>query len=174
MGRCRPVAVPHVTSLELGVYRLPPCASSPQIRLRMQNTRRRDTGPEIALRSLLHRAGLRFFVDRSPLHGCRRRADIVFPRIKLAVFVDGCFWHSCPQHGTLPRANHHWWVEKLKSNQQLSTAGWTVLRFWEHEEPQCAARVVMRAIRSIHRVSRRLTRLGKDQGPPFRSERTGG
>jgi DNA mismatch endonuclease, patch repair protein len=108
---------------------------------------------------LLHRQGLRFRVDRSPIPGSRRRADIVFTAARVAVFVDGCFWHSCPQHATQPKANAMWWAEKLKANRQrdmdtdreLAEAGWAVLRFWEHEDPaEAAARVgALVSVRSV-------------------------
>ncbi|HEV8055719.1 MAG TPA: very short patch repair endonuclease [Nocardioidaceae bacterium] len=113
----------------------------------MQAQRRRDTVPELALRSQLHRKGLRFRVDRVVLPGIRRRADVVFARARVAVFVDGCFWHACPQHATRPRANADWWAEKLAANerrdrdtdQRLDAAGWRVVRVWEHEDMAAAA-----------------------------------
>jgi DNA mismatch endonuclease (patch repair protein) len=107
----------------------------------MQSARQRDTEPELELRSALHRRGLRFFVDRAPLPTVRRRADVVFPRLRVAVYVDGCFWHGCPLHGTWPKANADWWREKIErnrerdrdTNERLTEAGWTVIRIWEHE-----------------------------------------
>jgi DNA mismatch endonuclease (patch repair protein) len=119
----------------------------------MQATRRRDTEPERALRSVLHRHGLRFRVDHK-LPGLRRRADIVFPRVRVAVFVDGCFWHGCPEHGTWPKANARWWREKIEANQardqdtnrRLRELGWTIIRVWEHEEPADAARRIESAV----------------------------
>jgi DNA mismatch endonuclease (patch repair protein) len=133
--------------------RTPP-PSSEQARRRMTATRRRDTAAELALRSALHRAGLRFFVDRAPVPGLRRRADLVFPKKRIAVFVDGCFWHSCPQHGTLPKQNAAWWRDKLSVNQardrdtdqRLRAEGWTTIRVWEHEPVGDAVRRVRRAI----------------------------
>jgi len=124
-----------------------PAASTPQIQMRMQRQRRRDTAPEVTLRRALHRRGLRFRVDRSPITGMRRRADIVFGSTRVAVFVDGCFWHGCPLHGTYPTKNAAWWHAKLAANRtrdrdtdaRLREAGWTVLRVWEHEEPDMAA-----------------------------------
>jgi DNA mismatch endonuclease (patch repair protein) len=112
----------------------------------MKSTRRRDTPGELALRSQLHRRGLRFRVD-TPVLGLRRRPDIVFRGKRIAVFVDGCFWHGCPQHGTVPKANRDWWVAKLAANEsrdrdtdeRLSDAGWVVIRVWEHEDPVAAA-----------------------------------
>jgi len=120
----------------------------------MVATRRRDTAIELELRSALHRMGLRFRVDFPPLEGSRRRADIVFPRARVVVFVDGCFWHSCPEHGTQPKENSAWWAEKLEQNRRrdadttraLKEAGWTVLRFWEHEDTDTAADVVRQAV----------------------------
>lgn len=113
----------------------------------MRNQRRRDTAPELALRRELHRRGRRFFVDRAPLSGIRRRADLVFPRLRVAVFVDGCFWHACPEHGRLPRSNRGWWQEKLAANaardrdtdHRLVANGWRVVRVWEHEQVLTAA-----------------------------------
>lgn len=86
-------------------------------------------------------------MDRAPLHGLRRRADIVFGPSKVAVYVDGCFWHSCPEHGTTPKSNRRWWVAKLAANvrrdrdtdRQLAEAGWHVVRVWEHESMGHAA-----------------------------------
>jgi DNA mismatch endonuclease, patch repair protein len=120
----------------------------------MRNTRQRDTSPELALRSALHRRGLRFYVDRSPIAGSRRRADVVFPRARVAVYVDGCFWHSCPEHGTSPRANAKWWREKLERNRQrdrdtdrnLFDVGWMVVRVWEHDDADEAATRVAAAV----------------------------
>jgi DNA mismatch endonuclease (patch repair protein) len=112
----------------------------------MRSNRGRDTGPERAVRTLLHQAGFRYRVDYAPLGG-RRRADIVFVRKKVAVFIDGCFWHSCPIHASQPRRNADYWLPKLQRNvardretdEQLEEAGWTVLRFWEHESPASVA-----------------------------------
>lgn len=120
----------------------------------MGRQRRRDTVPEIALRRELHRRGFRFFVDRAPLPGLRRRADLVFPRKRVAVYVDGCFWHCCPQHATYPKNNAEWWAAKLAGNVQrdrdtdtrLQAAGWTVVRVWEHEDPVTAATRVVDAL----------------------------
>jgi DNA mismatch endonuclease, patch repair protein len=120
----------------------------------MQNTKRRDTPAELALRSLLHRLGLRFRVEY-PLPGLRRRADVAFPRRKIAVFVDGCFWHGCPEHATWPRANAEWWRAKIEGNvardrdtdARLLDAGWRVVRIWEHEAPPDGASRVVAAIR---------------------------
>ncbi|MCJ0894138.1 very short patch repair endonuclease [Rhodococcus sp. ARC_M5] len=114
---------------------------------RLSKQKRRDTKPEVALRRALHRRGLRYFVDRAPLKGMRRRADLVFPKRKVAVYVDGCFWHSCPVHATKPRNNAQWWADKLAANvardrdtdEKLLAEGWRVVRIWEHEDPAIAA-----------------------------------
>jgi DNA mismatch endonuclease, patch repair protein len=120
----------------------------------MSKLGRRDTLPELAIRSELHRRGLRFRVDRAPLPGLRSRADIVFGPARVAVYVDGCFWHSCPEHGTRPKANADWWESKLKRNQErdietgraLREHGWQVVRIWEHEDPVEAANRVIRVL----------------------------
>lgn len=114
---------------------------------RMKAVRRRDTAAELALRGELSRRGLRYRVDHAPLRGVRRRADVVFVRARLAVFVDGCFWHGCVRDQRAPRTNRQWWAEKIRANRRrdretnslLREAGWTVVRIWEHEEPWTAA-----------------------------------
>lgn len=124
----------------------------------MTSQRQRDTKAELELRSLLHRRGLRFRVH-TLLPGLRRRSDIVFTRARVVVFVDGCFWHGCPEHGTWPKQNADWWQEKIEANKRrdrdtdarLRAAGWTVIRVWEHDDPRRAAdrivEIVQRAIR---------------------------
>ncbi|MEV2225184.1 very short patch repair endonuclease [Nocardia vinacea] len=114
---------------------------------RMARQRRTGTRPELALRRELHRRGLRYYVDRAPLRGQRRRADLVFPRLRVAVYVDGCFWHRCPQHATDPKNNAQWWADKLSGNvardratdAALAAEGWLVIRVWEHENAVVAA-----------------------------------
>lgn len=121
----------------------------------MKANRGRDTSPELAVRRLLHADGLRYRVDYAPIGG-RRRADIVFTRQKIAIFIDGCFWHGCPAHATRPKTNVDYWTPKLDRNVErdrettvlLQLAGWTVLRFWEHEAPSDVARAVVEAARS--------------------------
>lgn len=116
----------------------------------MQSNRRSNTTPELAVRRLLHRSGLRYRVDFAPL-GDRRKADIVFTRQRIAIFIDGCFWHGCPQHATHPKSNVEYWLPKLRRNIErdretdgrLRDAGWVVLRFWEHEQPADVARTVI-------------------------------
>lgn len=132
-----------------------PGTSSPAVSARMSNARRRDTAPEVALRRELHARGLRYRVAY-PVPGQRRRTiDIAFTRAKVAVMVDGCFWHGCPDHGTRPRANSAWWREKLAANaardadtnRVLQELGWRVVRIWEHERPAAAADAVVKAVR---------------------------
>jgi DNA mismatch endonuclease (patch repair protein) len=129
----------------------------------MRANRRRDTKPERQLRSLLHRAGLRFRVDLPIAIDDRRplRPDIVFTRAKLAVFVDGCFWHGCAAHGRRPGIrNGNYWNSKIarnaerdrEQNEALARAGWIVLRFWEHEQPEIAAREIERVYRQAARI----------------------
>lgn len=121
----------------------------------MARQRTRDTNPEVALRRILHSRGLRYRLDR-PLPGLpRRRADITFTRQRIAVFVDGCFWHACPEHGTWPKRNDEWWATKIRRNIErdretdahLRTYGWTVIRIWEHEAADEAADRVEEVIR---------------------------
>jgi DNA mismatch endonuclease, patch repair protein len=117
---------------------------------RMSRQRRRDTGPEMQLRRALHRMGLRYRVNQALPGMPRRRADVTFPRAHVVVFVDGCFWHRCPEHATDPINNGSWWARKLQgnvardqeTNVRLRDAGWTVIRLWEHEDMEGAARRV--------------------------------
>jgi DNA mismatch endonuclease (patch repair protein) len=133
-----------------------PKPSSIEARNRMRANRSRDTTPEKQLRSFLHRRGLRFRVDVSPISGVRRRADLVFPRARVAVFVDGCFWHGCPLHATWPKANADFWREKIETNRRrdedtnrkFAEAGWTVVRVWEHEDVQAAGLRIEGVVRS--------------------------
>jgi DNA mismatch endonuclease (patch repair protein) len=127
-----------------------PAPSSEEASRRMRATGRRDTAPELKIRSELHRHGLRYFVDKRPLAGVNRRADLLFPRERIAVFVDGCSWHGCPVHSTAPKANADFWRNKIRANRVrdldtnalLRTSGWTVLRFWEHEDALAAAAAI--------------------------------
>lgn len=128
-----------------------PHPTSRAVSARMRRNPRRDTRPEVELRSQLHRRGLRFRKDLAlRIPGRVVRPDIVFPRARLAVFVDGCFWHACPQHGNQPRVNTEYWRPKLARNvardravdAALVATGWLVLRAWEHEPvPEVVDRV---------------------------------
>lgn len=128
----------------------------------MLGNRSRDTKPELAVRRLVHAAGLRYRVDYAPLRDRRRlRADLVFTRAKVAVFVDGCFWHGCPVHHVAAKTNADFWAAKInrnrdrdgRTNSELQEAGWTVLRFWEHEDPVAVAATVVEAVRARRAAS---------------------
>ncbi|MFG1997606.1 very short patch repair endonuclease [Spirillospora sp. NPDC048911] len=138
----------------------PSQASSPGVRKNMQANKSRDTKPELKLRRAAHRLGLRYRVSKQPLPHLRRTADLVFTRAKVAVFLDGCFWHGCPQHHTKAATNSDFWAEKVTSNRVrdeetnrlLSDAGWVVIRIWEHEDPEEAARRVQATVQSRNRA----------------------
>lgn len=132
-------------------------ASTPGTRASMQSNRGRDTSPELAVRRRLHALGLRYRVSVRPVVTVRRTADIVFTRAKIAVFIDGCFWHGCPEHYQAPLRNGDFWLAKLLRNrerdietdEQLRSNGWTPLRFWEHEvraDPDRVAAAVATAV----------------------------
>ena len=124
-------------------------ADSPtdEVGRRMRRVRREHTTPELAIRSAIHRRGLRYRLHRSVPGVPRVKPDIVFPKARVVVYVDGCFWHRCPAHGTLPKRNREWWEAKLEANvardrrhaAALRDAGWEVVRIWEHEDPGEAA-----------------------------------
>ncbi|WP_420639827.1 very short patch repair endonuclease [Candidatus Poriferisocius sp.] len=130
-------------------------ASSEATRRSMQGNRSRDTKPELAVRSAVHRRGLRYRVSTRPLPDLRRTADLVFRKAKIAVFVDGCYWHGCPEHHTQPSTNSEYWSAKIAGNIArdrdtdacLQQSGWTVLRFWEHENPEKAAKAIEQTVR---------------------------
>jgi DNA mismatch endonuclease (patch repair protein) len=129
-------------------------ASSPGNRRSMLGNRGKDTSPELAVRRLLHRSGLRYRVDVRPIQQLRRKADVVFTRQKIAVFIDGCFWHACPEHFAWPKSNIEYWQKKIGGNKardietsaELESQGWTVLRYWSHDAPEAIARDVQRAV----------------------------
>jgi DNA mismatch endonuclease (patch repair protein) len=131
-----------------------PAPSSEAALKRMKAAKPRDTAPEKALRSALHRRGLRFRIDVKPVEGLNRKADIVFRSARVAVFVDGCFWHGCPIHGTRAKANAEFWDRKIEQNQErdldttrrLEAAGWQVVRVWEHEDPEKAAEGILNIV----------------------------
>ncbi len=139
-----------------------PHPTSPNVSRRMRRNPRRNTKPEVALRAALHRRGLRFRKDL-PIRANGRvvRPDVVFTRARLAIFVDGCFWHACPLHGNEPRANTDYWQPKLARNvardravnEALTKAGWGVLRAWEHEESADIAERVSDAL-ADHSIDR--------------------
>ncbi|WP_096906181.1 MULTISPECIES: very short patch repair endonuclease [Dietzia] len=133
-----------------------PAASSETVRVNMSRQKRRDTGCEMAVRRILHAEGIRYRVDFRPLRDERFRVDIGWRKYKLAVFIDGCFWHGCPEHGTVPKSNRTWWASKLYENQQrdrrvlatLEDAGWIAVRFWEHEPPRSIAHSIITLVQS--------------------------
>lgn len=138
--------------------RLPsPMPPSGRVSAQMRRHPRRDTQPELTLRKALHGSGLRYRVQY-PVPGLPRRTiDIAFTKRRLAVFVDGCFWHGCRAHRTIPASNHEWWAEKLARNAMrdagtdahLRRAGWSVLRVWEHETLERAVESVNQALRQL-------------------------
>ena len=138
----------------------------------MRNTRQRDTPFEISVRRLLHARGLRYRVDLAIPAVTRARPDVVFRRERVAVFLDGCFWHSCPQHATTPTANRDWWRTKLLTNverdrrhdRELAAAGWTVRRFWEHEEAAFVATEIEQLVLRRRKSSREPRALPSPRG----------
>jgi DNA (cytosine-5)-methyltransferase 1 len=137
---------------------------------RMAATPGRDNPAELALRSALYREGYRFRIHRKVLPGLRRTADIAFPSLKVAIFLDGCFWHGCPIHGTWPKKNAKWWREKIRENQcrdrdtdsRLKDAGWTVVRAWEHEDMEVVVKRITHMLRA--RKARTIARGGNRKG----------
>jgi DNA mismatch endonuclease (patch repair protein) len=148
-----------------------PAPSSETARRRMERQRSRDTKPELALRRELHRIGLRYRVDAPlPVPGVRRRADLLFPCKRVAVMVDSCFWHLCPEHRTWPSQNGDWWQQKLTRNwerdrdtdRRLQEAGWTVVRVWEHEPVEEAVGRVAATVAGARRAGSRHTASTKE------------
>ncbi|MGW0966709.1 very short patch repair endonuclease [Streptomyces sp. NPDC002516] len=133
-------------------------ASSAARRRNMQAIRSRDTAPERLIRRLVHAQGLRYRVAARPLSDLRRTADMVFRPAKVAVFIDGCYWHGCPEHYVSPKTNPGYWSDKVArnmardrdTNERLRAAGWLVLRFWEHESAEECSEAIRQAV-----VSRR-------------------
>jgi DNA mismatch endonuclease (patch repair protein) len=123
----------------------------------MQGNRSRDTVPELSVRKLLHAAGFRYRVAARPLPAVRRTADILFTRSKVAVFIDGCYWHGCPAHYVEPKSNVEYWRPKIARNaerdiettKQLEEAGWIVLRYWSHELSSTVAESIADRVRAI-------------------------
>jgi DNA mismatch endonuclease (patch repair protein) len=136
-------------------------ASSAGVRRSMQANKGRDTRPELKLRSAVHALGLRYRVSIRPLPSIRRTADLVFSPAKVAVFLDGCFWHGCPQHHTKAKTNAAFWAEKVErtrvrdqeTDRLLNESGWLAVRIWEHEEAVEAAERVAAAVRARRRTS---------------------
>ncbi|RKT83624.1 T/G mismatch-specific endonuclease [Saccharopolyspora antimicrobica] len=122
----------------------------------MQAIRNRDTEPERLIRRLVHARGLRYRLCARPLPGLRRTADMVFRPTKIAVFIDGCYWHGCPEHYKAPRTNPGYWSDKVARNiardrdtdKQLTESGWLVLRFWEHESAEECVHKIVGAVHS--------------------------
>jgi DNA mismatch endonuclease (patch repair protein) len=123
----------------------------------MSKVRQKGTGAEVALRREMYRIGLRYRIGYAVLKKPRRVADVAFLGRKIAVFVDGCFWHGCPEHATWPKQNAEFWREKIETNrrrdadtnERLRAIGWTVLRFWSHESPEKAAKIVAHAVAKV-------------------------
>ncbi|MEV1011536.1 very short patch repair endonuclease [Streptomyces sp. NPDC049881] len=145
---------------ETGKWEPPPgsWASSAARRRNMQAIKARDTKPERLVRTLLHARGMRYRVSARPLPDLRRTADIVFRPVRVAVFIDGCYWHGCPEHYVSPRTNEGYWSGKVTGNvardrdtdRRLTEAGWLVLRFWEHESSEACADTI-----AAHVIARR-------------------
>ena len=122
-------------------------ASSEGVRRSMRANKGRDTKPELRIRSAVHALGMRYHVNARPLPQLRRTADLLFTKARIAVFVDGCFWHGCPEHHSVSKTNADYWAEKVRTNrlrdaatdQALREAGWSVVRIWEHEPVESAA-----------------------------------
>jgi DNA mismatch endonuclease (patch repair protein) len=133
-----------------------PIASSAAARRRLESQRRADTKPEVALRRALHRLGLRYRLHAAVVTGTRRSVDIVFPSVRVAIDVRGCYWHGCDLHGTAPKANAEWWGAKLDANRErdadtvrrLEEEGWLVVVAWEHDDPITTAVVIADAIKA--------------------------
>lgn len=132
-----------------------PPASSAAVRKVMQ-ANQSGTKPELAVGSALHRRGLRYRKHVRPEPSLRCTADFVFRKARVAVFIDGCFWHGCPQHGRVPKDPTGYWGVKLRRNSErdrrndeaLTERGWAVLRFWEHDDPDAAAATVEACVRA--------------------------
>jgi DNA mismatch endonuclease (patch repair protein) len=123
----------------------------------MVGNRSRDTLPELSVRRLIHESGLRYRVAARPIPELRRTADILFTRARVAVFIDGCFWHRCPDHYVEPKSNIDYWRPKIARNaerdvettKQLEEAGWIVLRYWSHEQPGLVAESIEERVRAV-------------------------
>lgn len=142
-------------------------ASSATVRRCMQSNKPRDNRLELAIRSAVHGAGLRYRTHVRPVSGVRCEADLIFTRRRIAVFIDGCFWHACPEHATWPATNAGWWRRKIEENAardrrndtELRQAGWTVLRIWEHEGIDRTVNRIVEVVGAFER-SPRVTKRG--------------
>ena len=140
-------------------------SSSPDASHRMAKVKQTGTDAELALRQAMYRIGLRYRVGYAVLKKPRRIADVAFPGRKIPVFVDGCFWHGCPEHATWPKRNAEFWRKKIEANRQrdadtnarLQAIGWTVLRFWSQESPAKAAETVARVVANAYTKPRAST-----------------
>ena len=127
-------------------------SSSKEVSERMKRMPTKDSKPELRLRKAIYGLGFRYRLHRKDLPG---KPDIAFGPAKVAVFVDGCFWHNCPEHGTIPKNNREWWLEKFQRNrerdtlkdEQLKEMGWLPVHVWEHEDPDTAARNIKKLIK---------------------------
>ena len=127
-------------------------SSSKEVSERMKRMPTKDSKPELRLRKAIYGLGFRYRLHRKDLPG---KPDIAFGPAKVAVFVDGCFWHNCPEHGTIPKNNREWWLEKFQRNQerdmlkdeQLKEMGWLPIHVWEHEDPDTAARNIKKLVK---------------------------
>ena len=136
-----------------------PKSRSSAVRNVMKANKGSDTGPELKLRSLVHKAGLRYAINARPESRMNRRADIVFRSAKVAVFVHGCFWHGCPKHYVLPKTNKSFWSQKVMRNRErdaetrrlLRRKGWKVFVLWEHQDFRVPATTIVREVRSRRR-----------------------
>jgi DNA mismatch endonuclease (patch repair protein) len=134
-------------------------ATSAAVRSVMRGNRGRDTRPELALRSAVHALGMRYRVNARPLKGVRRTADLVFPGQRVAVFLDGCFWHGCSDHYRPAAKNSEFWSTKIDetrrrdvdTDRRLAGEGWTVIRVWEHEDPSQAAERIGAVVSGLRR-----------------------
>lgn len=128
----------------------------------MQGNRSRDTQAELAVRRLVHAAGLRYRVDARPERDLRRTVDLLFSRARVVVLIDGCYWHGCPEHFKMPSTNRDYWEGKIGRNRLrdiettalLEERGWRVLRFWEHEAPTSIAASIVDVVRDRREITR--------------------
>jgi DNA mismatch endonuclease Vsr len=141
----------------------PPKASSKAVAAVMQANRGRDTSIELRPRSLLHKEGIRYAIDKRPIQGVNRRADVVFASAKVAVYVHGCFWHGCRWHGSQPKTNFDFWAKKIERNRErdretrrlLRKEGWLVITFWEHQDLEAKAPALVKLVKKRRKTLER-------------------